>query len=81
MLVEKPIICLKFNEREYTTPFFDYNIVYKASNSLELIKQINKAFVEPVSLGNREQFLKDYLYRLDGFSTRRVMDLIRKGLK
>ncbi len=81
MLAEKPIVCLKFNEREYTTPYFEYNTVYKASNSHELINQIKKAFIKPVSLKNRELFLKDYLYRLDGFSTRRVMDLIKKGLE
>lgn len=79
MLVEKPVICLKFNEREYITPFFEYDTVYKASNSQELSNQINKAFINPILLKNRELFLKDYLYRLDGFSTRRIMSLIKKG--
>ncbi len=81
MLAEKPIICVKFNKRDYTTPFFKEDTVYQATNSQELIKQIKKAFIEPILLKNRELFLKDYLFRLDGFSTRRVMDLIKKGLE
>lgn len=80
MLVEKPVICISFNEREYITPFFEYNSVYKATNSNELIKQINRAFRDPLPLKNREQFLKDYLYRLDGLSTRRVMNLINNTI-
>ena len=79
MLAEKPIICVKFNEREYIPSFFKDDAVYKASNSQELSNRINKALKEPVSLKNRELFLKDHLYRLDGFSTKRVMDLIEKG--
>jgi len=80
-LVEKPIVCLDLNEREYTTPFFEYKSFYKASNSHELSIQIIKAFKEPIPFKNREQLLKDYLYRLDGFSTRRVMNLIKMSLE
>lgn len=76
MLLKKPVICLKFKELDYLSPILEYHTAHKASNLEELIQKIKKSFEEPIPLKNYDYLLKDYLYKLDGLSTKRVIKLI-----
>jgi surface carbohydrate biosynthesis protein len=76
MLLEKPVIFLHFRKRDYHTPYIEYFSESKASSQLELTNLIRKSIKEPVSHDFYHKFLKKYLYKIDGLSTMRVLELI-----
>lgn len=77
MILEKPIIFLNFRETKNTAPYLKYYPNYHASNYEEIFNKIQKIFDEPIKSINYKKFLKDYIYKKDGLSTKRVMDLIK----
>jgi hypothetical protein len=85
VILGKPLITLNIYRREDLVPFFDYGVALRATNSEELEKALRGISedkdVRDMLASNRERFIKDYAYRMDGNSTGRVMDLIEEMRK
>ena len=76
MIVEKPVIQLKFRKLTHIYSY-SYNSVYEVFNCENLENVIRNAFRNPETLKeNQKKFLKDYIFKLDGLSTKRVIKLI-----
>jgi len=77
MIVEKPVIQLIF--KKFSTLFsYSYDSVYKIFNCNDLRSTMQNVFNNPEKLKqNQKKFLKEYIYKLDGLSTKRVYNLIK----
>ena len=76
MLLEKPIIIISFRESMEIMPIKEYNIVSHVSNYKDLFDVMKEIIKKPVPLIEYRKFLKDSLYKLDGLSTKRILDII-----
>ena len=77
MMVEKPVIHLRFRKLTHILYSYSYNSVYEVFNCENLENVIRNAFRNPETLKeNQKKFLKDYIFKLDGLSTKRVIKLI-----
>ena len=76
MILEKPIILINFRRCMEVIPYNKYNIFKTATNSEELFNLINESLNNPIPIENYKLFLKDYIHKLDGRSTKRVVKLI-----
>ena len=82
MIVEKPVIQLKFRKLTHLLYTYSYNSVYEVFDCENLEKVIRNVFRKPETLkDNQKKFLEDYIFKLDGLSTKRVTKLISDLLK
>ena len=77
MMVEKPVIHLTFRNLTQLLFSYSYNAVHEVFNCKNLEIVIRNVLRKPESLReNQKKFLKDYIFKLDGLSTKRVIKLI-----
>ncbi len=82
VVLNKPIIFLNFTKEPDIVNYVECNIaigVYEKEYLLPTIKKLLEDDSELVE--NRQKFIKDYLYKVDGKATERVVDLIYKTIK
>ena len=78
MIIGKPVVCLRFIENKglFVLPA---ESVFNAFKCNDLVKTIRDALKSPsIKREKQKQFLNNYLYSLDGKSTERISNLIRK---
>jgi len=80
LILEKPVICLKFDNVEFFTPILKYGAIRLASNLDELKRELKLVFNSPIPLEKYKILLKDFIYKLDSKSSMRVNLLINKVL-
>jgi len=78
----KPVIALNFYKREDLVPFAQRGValgVNEAGQLYQAVKQIfeDKKLIDRLA-SDRESFIYDYAYKIDGGSTERVIDLIKQ---
>lgn len=77
MFFNKPLICIKFRKKKYPVPYIDYKAVLEVSNCNNLLETLQLIFENPNILKkNQKKFLEDYVYKVDGLSTKRISNLI-----
>lgn len=77
MMVEKTVIHLTFRNLTQLLYTYSYNAAYEIFNCENLEIIIRNVFKNPEShRENQKKFLKDYIFKLDGLSTKRVIKLI-----
>ncbi|MBU4070413.1 MAG: CDP-glycerol glycerophosphotransferase family protein [Nanoarchaeota archaeon] len=81
MFENKPIISLNPLNRPEIIPYVKSGVALKARNKKELINAIKKIRSEKFLnewVKNKEKFLKNYLFKLDGKSSERVLNAIKE---
>ena len=81
LLLDKPVICVNFEEKQFAVPFFEYEAVYKATNENELKTLLKQILNNTVVKKDYKPFLNDYIYKIDGLSSQRVLNLLYKLTK
>ncbi len=77
MIVEKPVIQLKFRNLTQLLFSYSHDAVPQVFNCKNLEMTIRNAFRKPESYReNQKKFLKDYIFKLDGLSTKRLIQVI-----
>lgn len=82
VIFNKPIISLNFYKRDYLIPFVQRGVMLSVTEPERLCQAVRQIF-EDRKLGewfasNRESFIYDYAYKIDGKCSQRVKDIIRK---
>jgi len=81
-ILDKPIVCINFLGEKLM--YVDDGIALEATNIDEVVNAINKVFDEDISgklAEKRSEFLKEYVYGLDGKSAHRIIKVIRELLQ
>lgn len=76
MLAEKPTIVISYRKSCETIPIRPYDIIDIVSNFNDLKQSIMNALFKPFNPNIYNKFLQDYLFKLDGLSTNRILNLI-----
>lgn len=76
MLCNKPVLLIDFRKIEQVIPLEKYNLFDRISNYKALLEKMKNIRDSPVPVEKYLIFLKDYLYKIDGLSTNRVLNLI-----
>ena len=78
MLMEKPLLILGDRKLYFNAPYLKYYPDIRVTNSEELISKARTIFNSESSFIKYDKFLEKYIYKIDGFSTKRVMNLINE---
>jgi len=82
VIFNKPLITLNFYKRDDSVPFANRGVALSVTNPEGLCQAVRQIFedkkLENWFISNRESFIYDYAYKIDGQSWQRVKDLIRK---
>ena len=83
VIFNKPVITLNFYKREDLIPFAQRGVALSVSTPEELYEAVKRIFVDKklrdYFASNRKSFIYDYACNLDGKSTQRVINLIKKA--
>jgi len=73
------LIIVDFEGLQTAIPYDDYQCVYKVTNADELAESLRRHLTDaepwPTIRTKRDQFVRDYLYQVDGGATKRVAEL------
>ena len=82
VILNRPLITLNFHKREDLVPFAQRGVALGVTKSEHLCQAVRQIFEDRKLIdwfaSNRESFIYDYAYKIDGKSSQRVKDLIRK---
>lgn len=82
MILEKPVICMKLRQkRKFHVRYIEYGAAFEASSVIDLKLRLQLIFKDSNILKkNQKRYLEDDIYKLDGLSTMRVLNLIKNML-
>jgi hypothetical protein len=82
VILRKPLITLNFYKNEDIIPFAQRGVAVSVTKPENLLHAVNQVFEDKkltdLPDSNRESFIYDYAYKIDGKSRERLMDLIRR---
>lgn len=82
LLFNKPLIILRFRENDYIFSYVKFKVALEVINCNNLPSIIQNCLINPDSLKeNRDKFLEEYIFKRDGLSTKRVLQIINDTLK
>ncbi|NQT46492.1 MAG: CDP-glycerol glycerophosphotransferase family protein [Candidatus Omnitrophica bacterium] len=84
VILDKPLIALNLYKRKNLIPFAENGValtVTRAADLPQAVKEIvNDKEIEKSFASNRQRFIEDYAYRVDGQATERVLKLIKEEI-
>ena len=82
VIFKKALVTLNLYKRDDLIPFADYGVALGVRRQEDLLPALRRVFkdkgLEDLFGSNRDRFISDYAYKIDGGSTERVIDLIKQ---
>ena len=84
VILKKPLITLNLYNKEDFAPFARRDVAVSVNKTEALLEAVNQIFIDgkikEIMSINRDAFIYDYVYKIDGNSTKRLWELIKGSI-